>query len=285
MNTAHIQKKVVKMSSRGSPKNSTSSTPTRSVTPRVTPPRSNTPRVTPPRTPTGTPNRTPNGSKAGSTGKLVASPKRDQGNHCLSMLGAERYQNQLCTTANQELFSGKPKNPSMYRRPSELGLSTTPMENKSEIKRNFQPQVLGRQHIVKPIPDHDVTYQAAVEEWAEEREKLTESKSHYKNLNAKRPVCQRLNDHLTVGIEGDLEQDSEVRATYKDLNAKRPVINKLDDHVDEIQPVEPMIETSEYRSTINQMQGMAIKGERALPPWLGMEKVTPFGTGQDVTRE
>ena len=25
--------------------------------------------------------------------------------------------------------------------------------------------------------------------------------------------------------------------------------------------------------------------ERALPPWLGMEKVTPFGTDQNVTRE
>jgi len=276
------------MSNRSSPKNSTSSTPTRSTTPRVTPPRSNTPRVTPPRTPTGTPgtpNKSPIGSKAGSVGKLVISPKRDQGNHCLSMLGAERYQNQNASTANQELFSGKAKNPSMYRRPSELGLSTTPMEDKSEIKRNFQPMANGRQHIVKPIPDHDVTYQAAVEEWAEDREKLTESQNTYKNLNARRPVCQRLNDHLTVGIEGDLEADSEVRATYKDLNAKRPVIHKLDDHVDQILPPETSLETSEYRSTINQMKGMAIKGERALPPWLGMEKVTPFGTGQDQTRE
>jgi len=274
------------MSNKSSPKNSTSSTPTRSVTPRVTPPRSNTPRVTPPRTPTGTPNRTPNGSKAGSVGKLITSPKRDQGNHCLSMLGAERYQNQICSVANQELFSGKAKNPSMYRRPSELGLSTTPMEDKSEIKRNFTPLAQGRQHIVKPIPDHDVTYQAAVEEWAEEREKLTESQMTYKNLNARRPVCQRLSDHLTVGMEGDLEVDSEVRATYKDLHAKRPIINKLDDHDDQILNVEdPMLETSEYRSTINQMKGMVIKGERALPPWLGMEKVTPFGMAQDQTRE
>ena len=55
-------------------------------------------------------------------------------------------------------FSGKKKNPSMYRRPSELGLATTPMEDKSEIRRNFQPVNLGRQHIVKPIPDHSETY-------------------------------------------------------------------------------------------------------------------------------
>lgn len=255
------------MSKQSSPKSSTASTPPRSLTPRVTPP------------------RTPTGSKAGSTGRLAPSPRRDQGNHCLSMLGAERYQNQLSSTANQELFNGKKKPPSMYRRPSELGLSTTPMEDKSEIKRNFQPKNIGRQHIVKPIPDHDVTYQASVPEWEEDKDKVTESKSHYKDLQAKRPICQRLHDHLTVGMEGDVEKDSEVRATYKNLNAKRPVIHKLDDHDDLIQSAEPMLETSEYRSTINQFEGMALKGERALPPWLGMEKVTPFGTCQDITRE
>ena len=37
--------------------------------------------------------------------------------------------------------------------------------------------------------------------------------------------------------------------------------------------------------TLNLFQGMVLKGERALPPWLGMEKVTPFGTAQDQTRE
>ena len=30
--------------------------------------------------------------------------RRDVGNHSLSMLGAERYQNQLCSTANAEMF-------------------------------------------------------------------------------------------------------------------------------------------------------------------------------------
>ena len=58
----------------------------------------------------------------------------------------------------------------------------------------------GRQHIVKPIPDHKETYQAAVEEWKEENVKETESTSHYKNLGAKRPVCQKLYDHLTLGV-------------------------------------------------------------------------------------
>ena len=93
-----------------------------------------------------------------------------------------------------------------------------------------------------------------------------------------------------------------MRATYKDLHAKRPVCQKLLDHDEQIQPNEPMDETSEYRSTMNKLQvektnigcfcfkqlnfqGMTLKGERALPPWLGMEKVTPFGTAQDQTRE
>jgi len=210
--------------------------------------------------------------------------------HSLSMLGAERYQNQLSSTANAELFNGKKKAPSMYRRPSELGLSTTPMEDKSEVRRNYQPVAMGRQHIVKPIPDHKETYQAAVEEWEEENVKETESSSHYKNLAPKRPVCQKLNDHLTLGIEGEVEKDSEVRATYKDLQAKRPICQKLIDHTEEIQPKsEESDETSEYRSTINNLEdkieGMTLKGERALPPWLNMQKVTPFGTNQDVTRE
>lgn len=251
----------------------------RNSTPKLPTPRANTPRVTPPRS---TPPRTT------PTKNMVSTPRKDPAHphsHSLSMLGAERYQNQLHTTSNAEMFNGKKKNPSMYRRPSELGLATTPMEDKSEIKRNFQPVNIGRQHIVKPIPDHSETYHAAVEEWKEDLQKDTESKAHYKDLHAKRPVCQKLDDHLTVGIEGEFEQDSEVRATYKDLHAKRPVCQKLLDHDEQIQPNEPMDETSEYRSTMNKLQGMTLKGERALPPWLGMEKVTPFGTAQDQTRE
>ena len=33
------------------------------------------------------------------------------------------------------LFREGPKVRTMYRRPSELGMSTTPMENKSEVRR------------------------------------------------------------------------------------------------------------------------------------------------------
>ena len=55
-------------------------------------------------------------------------------------------------------------------------------------------------------------------------------------------------------IEGEVEKDSEVRATYRDLEARRPVINKLYDHTEQIQPHEAMEETSEYRSTINKLE-------------------------------
>jgi len=252
-------------------------TPTRTTPPRATPTKGISPTTS-----------KANGLASATAKGLASAKRRDPAHphsHSLSMLGAERYQNQLFTTSNAEMFNGKKKNPSMYRRPSELGLATTPMEDKSEIRRNYQPVNIGRQHIVKPIPDHAETYQAAVDEWKEDDAKDTESKSHYKDLQPKRPVCHKLNDHITVGIEGDFEKDSEVRATYKDLQARRPICQKLVDHDDQIQPKEPMDETSEYRSTINKLEGMQLKGERALPPWLGMEKVTPFGTAQDQTRE
>lgn len=198
------------------------------------------------------------------------------------MLGAERYKNQLHTTANTELFS-KNRVRTMYRRPSELGMSTKPMEDKSEAKSNYEVKNIGRGHIVKPIPDHAETYHAAVEEWKEEDVKDTESKAHYKDLQAKRPVCYKIADHLKM--EGDIEKDSLAKSTYTDLQAKRPVIHKLNDHDEQIQSKEPMQETSEYRSTINKLENMALKGDRALPPWLGVQKVTPFGTDQDQTRE
>merc|ERR1712064_178169 len=221
-------------------------------TPKTSTPRSTPPRMTPTRTspPRGTTPTRLHASKIALTQAKVASPPAvgHPHSHSLSMLGAERYQNQLSSTANAELFNGKKKNPSMYRRPSELGLSTTPMADQSEVRSNYQPVAMGRQHIVKPIPDHKETYQGAV------------------------------------------EKDSEVRATYKDLQAKRPICQKLIDHTEEIQPKEDVDETSEYRSTINkledmQIEGVVLKGERALPPWLNMQKVSPFGTNPDVTRE
>ena len=33
------------------------------------------------------------------------------------------------------------------------------------------------------------------------------------------------------------------------------------------------------------LQGITLKGERALPPWLNMQKVSPFGTDTNTTRE
>ena len=65
------------------------------------------------------------------------------------------------------------------------------------------------------------------------------------------------NRYLFFQIEGDIEKDSEVRATYKDLHAKRPICNRLYDHTDEIQPKadeDETDETSEYRSTMNKLE-------------------------------
>ena len=48
-----------------------------------------------------------------------------------------------------------------------------------------------------------------------------------------------------------------MRATYKDLHAKRPICNRLYDHTDEIQPKadeDETDETSEYRSTMNKLE-------------------------------
>jgi hypothetical protein len=81
-----------------------------------------------------------------------------------------------------------------------------------------------------------------------------------------------------------MEKEREMRANMKDLLAKRPVIHKLEDHDTQIRAKEPMEETSEYRSTINKFQTV-VKAERPLPPWLGMEKVSPFGTGLNETRQ
>ena len=55
-------------------------------------------------------------------------------------------------------------------------------------------------------------------------------------------------------IEGEVEKDSEVRATYKDMHAKRPICQKLIDHTEEIQPKTGGDEVSEYRSTINKLE-------------------------------
>ena len=51
-----------------------------------------------------------------------------------------------------------------------------------------------------------------------------------------------------------MEKESLVRETYKDLQAKRPICQRLTDHTEEIQPKLNMDETSEYRSTMNKLE-------------------------------
>ena len=41
----------------------------------------------------------------------------------------------------------------------------------------------------------------------------------------------------------------------------------------------------DYFITFLYLQGITLKGERALPPWLNMQKVSPFGTDTNTTRE
>ena len=53
--------------------------------------------------------------------------------------------------------------------------------------------------------------QAAVDEWQEENVKETESKAHYKNMAPKRPVCQKLEDHITLGVSRDIGLSSHVQ--------------------------------------------------------------------------
>jgi hypothetical protein len=43
-----------------------------------------------------------------------------------------------------------------------------------------------------------VCVEAAVPEWEEEPVKDTESKAHYKDLHAKRPICNKIADTLKV---------------------------------------------------------------------------------------
>ena len=76
------------------------STP-KSSTPRSTPPRMTPTRTSPPR---GTTPTRLNASKIALTKSIPAASPAHTHAHSLSMLGAERYQNQLSSTANAELF-------------------------------------------------------------------------------------------------------------------------------------------------------------------------------------
>ena len=82
------------------------------------------------------------------------------------------------------------KSRSNYRRPSSLGLATTPLPDKSEAKIQFKPMPASRSHIVAPLKDH-LKPEGALE-------KVSEVKANYRNLSPSRPVIHKLKDHLKV---------------------------------------------------------------------------------------
>ena len=56
-------------------------------------------------------------------------------------------------------------------------------------------------------------------------------------------------------IEGEQEKDSEAMVTYKDLHAKRPICQKLEDHNQQIiDTSNAQAEDTEYQSTINKLE-------------------------------
>jgi len=163
--------------------------------------------------------------------------------------------------AEMELFSQDRKSRSNYRRPSSLGLATTPLPDKSEAKIQFKPMPASRSHIVAPLKDH-LKPEGALE-------KVSEVKANYRNLSPSRPVIHKLKDHLKP--EGDFAIKSETGTVYQDNHATRPVIHKLRDHSSDVQPVGNLEKSSEYRSTF----AKTMKGERAPPAWISdFEKVT-----------
>jgi hypothetical protein len=58
---------------------------------------------------------------------------------------------------------------------------------------------IGRNVVGRKVTAATLLLQAAVPEWEEEPVKDTESKAHYKDLHAKRPVCNKIADTLKVG--------------------------------------------------------------------------------------
>jgi len=159
-----------------------------------------------------------------------------------------------------ELFSHGKKPRSNYRRPSSLGLATTPLPDQSEAKGKFTPLGCDRSHIVAPLKDHlkpEGNF-----------EKSTEQGS-YRNLSPARPVIHKLKD--TLKPQGDFACSSETIVAYKDNHATRPVIHKLKDHGVDVQPEGNISKTSEYNTNF----AKSMKGERAPPAWLSdFEKVT-----------
>jgi len=160
-----------------------------------------------------------------------------------------------------ELFSHGRKPRSNYRRPSSLGLATTPLPDQSEASTMFTPLASGRSHIVAPIKDH-LRPEGSFE-------KTSEAHGEYRNLSPCRPVIHKIKD--TLKPQGDFDHNSETNKSYKDNHASRPVIHKLKDHSVDVQPEGSIAKNSEYNTNF----AKSMKGERAPPAWLSdFEKVT-----------
>lgn len=163
-----------------------------------------------------------------------------------------------------ELFSHGRKPRSTYRRPSSLGLATTPLANKTEAKAEYKQLPASRSHIVAPLKDH-LKPEGAFES-------VSEVKAAYRNLSPARPVIHKLKD--TLKPEGDFARASETALAFQDKNAKRPVIHKLYDHGSQVIPEGKLASDSEYRQNFS----TAPKGDRVMPVWISnFEKVTING--------
>ncbi len=97
----------------------------------------------------------------------------------------------LCTNFLSPFSQGR-KPRSNYRRPSSLGLSTTPLPDESEVKGQFKAKPASRSHIVAPLKDH-LKPEGAFE-------KFSEVKAEFRNLSPARPIIHKLQDHLKVRI-------------------------------------------------------------------------------------
>lgn len=153
------------------------------------------------------------------------------------------------------------KTRSNYRRPSSLGLATTPLPDQSESGLQYKPKPVGRSHIVAPLKDH-LRPEGAFE-------KISEVRANYRNLSPVRPIIHKLKDHLKP--EGDIARRSETGTSYDNKHPTRPIIFKLRDHDDYVQPEGIMEKASEYNSNF----AKSMKGERAPPAWISdFQKVT-----------
>merc|ERR1712238_423500 len=98
-----------------------------------------------------------------------------------------------------ELFSHGRKPRSNYRRPSSLGLASTPLPDQSEASQQFTPLASGRSHIVAPLKDH-LRPEGSFE-------KTSEAHGEYRNLSPCRPIIHKIKD--TLKPQGDFDHNSE----------------------------------------------------------------------------